>query len=438
MLKILVASERTRQNVSWRLPTCRKGFRRFFADTLALLLLTTPTSSPAPSDTENSIMKIVVAPDSFKGSLTALQASEAIEQGLRREFPTADIKKMPMADGGEGTVQSLIDATGGELLVERVADPLGSEIEAEYGILGDGTTAVIEMAEASGLTLVPLNQRNPLVTTTYGTGQLIKAALDRGCRRLIIGIGGSATNDGGAGMANALGAKMLTNDGKPIPRGGGGLSALSTIDLTDIDPRLSATASVVACDVDNPLTGANGAAHVYGPQKGATPEMVEILDANLAHFASIVHRDMGKAIGELPGAGAAGGLGAGLIAFLNAELKSGVEIVIDTVQLEKQLEGANLVVTGEGEINFQTVFGKTPVGVAKLAKKYGIPVIAIAGSIADKAEGVHEAGIDAMIDIVPAPIPLEDAVENAFDLTVEAAERAARFISTGMSIRKSC
>lgn len=383
-------------------------------------------------------MKIIIAPDSFKGSLTALQASEAIEQGLRREFPTADIKKMPMADGGEGTVQSLIDATGGELLVERVADPLGSEIEAEYGILGDGTTAVIEMAEASGLTLVPLNQRNPLVTTTYGTGQLIKAALDRGCRRLIIGIGGSATNDGGAGMANALGAKMLTNDGKPIPRGGGGLSALSTIDLTDIDPRLSATATVVACDVDNPLTGANGAAHVYGPQKGATPEMVEILDANLAHFASIVHRDMGKAIGELPGAGAAGGLGAGLIAFLNAELKSGVEIVIDTVQLEKQLEGANLVVTGEGEINFQTVFGKTPVGVAKLAKKYGIPVIAIAGSIADKAEGVHEAGIDAMIDIVPAPIPLEDAVENAFDLTVEAAERAARFISTGMSIRKSC
>ena len=382
-------------------------------------------------------MKIVVAPDSFKGSLTALQASKAIEHGLRRVFPTAEIQKLPMADGGEGTVQSLVDATSGELLAEHVADPLGNEIEAEYGILGDGTTAVIEMAAASGLTLVPFNQRNPLVTTTYGTGQLIKAALDRGCRKLIIGIGGSATNDGGAGMAEALGAKLLTNDGTPIPRGGGGLGELSTIDLTDFDARLVATASVVACDVDNPLTGKNGAAHVYGPQKGATPDIVEILDANLAHFASIIQRGMDKVVEEIPGSGAAGGLGAGLIAFLNAELKSGVDIVIDAVQLENQLDGASFVVTGEGEINFQTVFGKTPVGVAKLAKKHGIPVIAIAGSIADEAEGVHEAGIDAMIDIVPAPMPLEDAVENAFGLTVEAAERAARFISTGMSVRKS-
>lgn len=339
-----------------------------------------------------------------------------------------------MADGGEGTAQSLVDATGGQLLVERVADPLGNEIEAEYGILGDRTTAVIEMAAASGLTLVPIDRRDPFVTTTYGTGQLIKAALNRGCRKLIIGIGGSATNDGGAGMAEALGAKLLTSNGKSISPGGWGLGALDTINLSDLDSRLGATATVVACDVDNPLTGTNGASHVYGPQKGATPDMIETLDANLARFVSIVKRDMGKSVGDIPGSGAAGGLGAGLIAFLNAELKSGVEIIIDAVQLEKQLEGASFVVTGEGEINFQTVFGKTPVGVAKLAKKLGIPVIAIAGSIADGADEVHKAGIDAIIDIVPTPMPLERAVRNAFDLTVEAATRAARFISIGMSI----
>lgn len=379
-------------------------------------------------------MKIVVAPDSFKGSLSALQAAEAIELGIGKVFPDANIKKIPMADGGEGTAQSLVDATGGQLLVERVADPLGNEIEAEYGILGDRTTAVIEMAAASGLTLVPIDRRDPFVTTTYGTGQLIKAALNRGCRKLIIGIGGSATNDGGAGMAEALGAKLLTSNGKSISPGGWGLGALDTINLSDLDSRLGATATVVACDVDNPLTGTNGAAHVYGPQKGATPDMIETLDANLARFASIVKRDMGKSVGDIPGSGAAGGLGAGLIAFLNAELKSGVEIIIDAVQLEKQLEGASFVVTGEGEINFQTVFGKTPVGVAKLAKKLGIPVIAIAGSIADGADEVHKAGIDAIIDIVPTPMPLEKAVRNAFDLTVEAATRAARFISIGMSI----
>lgn len=381
-------------------------------------------------------MKIVVAPDSFKGSLSALQAAEAIEQGMGKVFPDANIKKIPMADGGEGTAQSLVDATGGQLLVERVADPLGNEIEAEYGILGDRTTAVIEMAAASGLTLVPIDRRDPYVTTTYGTGQLIKAALNRGCRKLIIGIGGSATNDGGAGMADALGAKLLTSNGKSISPGGWGLGALDTINLSDLDSRLGATATVVACDVDNPLTGTNGAAHVYGPQKGATPEMIETLDANLARFASIVKRDMGRSVADVPGSGAAGGLGAGLIAFLNAELKSGVEIMIDAVQLEKQLEGASLVVTGEGEINFQTVFGKTPVGVAKIAKKLGIPVIAIAGSIADRADEVHKAGIDAMIDIVPTPMPLEMAVRNAFDLTVETATRAARFISIGMSISR--
>ena len=379
-------------------------------------------------------MKIVVAPDSFKGSVTALQAAEAIERGLHRVFPDAEIEKLPMADGGEGTAQSLVDATGGRILTESVVDPLGVEIEARYGVLGDGVTAVIEMAAASGLTLVPLAKRNPLVTTTYGTGQLIKAALDHGCRKLIIGIGGSATNDGGAGMAQALGAKLITASGEPIRWGGGGLHQLDAIGISDLDSRIHETETVVACDVNNPLTGEDGASHVYGPQKGATPEMVQALDANLAHFDTILQRDIGVTVGDIPGAGAAGGLGAGLMAFLNAELKSGVALVIEATQLEKRISDADLVITGEGQINFQTVFGKTPIGVAKAAKAQGIPVVAIAGSISDDADGVYDAGIDAMVDIVPEPMPLEVAIENAPMLIANAAERAARLISVGMKV----
>ena len=379
-------------------------------------------------------MKIVIAPDSFKGSLTALQAAEAIEIGLRRVFPDAEIEKVPMADGGEGTVQSLVDATGGEILTERVLDPLGGAIDAKYGVLGDGVTAVIEMAAASGLPLVPPDKRNPLVTTTYGTGQLIKTALDRRCRKLIIGIGGSATNDGGAGMAQALGAKLLTANGTQIEWGGGGLSDLASIDISELDRRIAETETVVACDVNNPLTGECGASHVYGPQKGATPEMVDALDANLACFDKILERDLGKSVGAVPGAGAAGGLGAGLLAFLDAELRSGVEIVVEATQLEKRLAGADLVITGEGQINFQTVFGKTPVGVAKVAKTHGIPVIAIAGSITSDANGVYNAGIDAMIDILPEPMALEIAIEKASVLTTAAAERAGRMIATGMKM----
>ena len=379
-------------------------------------------------------MKIVVAPDSFKGSVTALQAAEAIERGLHRVFPDAEIEKLPMADGGEGTAQSLVDATRGRILTESVVDPLGVEIEARYGVLGDGVTAVIEMAAASGLTLVPLAKRNPLVTTTYGTGQLIKAALDHGCRKLIIGIGGSATNDGGAGMAQALGAKLITASGEPIRWGGGGLHQLDAIGISELDSRIQETETVVACDVNNPLTGEDGASHVYGPQKGATPEMVQALDANLAHFDTILQRDIGVTVGDIPGAGAAGGLGAGLMAFLNAELKSGVALVIEATQLEKRISDADLVITGEGQINFQTVFGKTPIGVAKAAKAQGIPVVAIAGSISDDADGVYNAGIDAMVDIVPEPMPLEVAIENAPMLIANAAERAARLISVGMKV----
>ena len=380
-------------------------------------------------------MKIVVAPDSFKGSVTALQAADAIEQGLRRVFPNAEIDKIPMADGGEGTVQSLVDATGGHIQTQRVIGPLGNEVDAEFGILADGVTAVIEMAAASGLTLVPPHQRNPLHTTTYGTGQLIHAALDAGCRRLIIGIGGSATNDGGAGMAEALGSQFLNADRKPIERGGGALSELTSIDTTSIHSEIANTDTVVACDVNNPLTGPEGASHVYGPQKGATPEMVKTLDAHLEHYDEVLMQTFGQSFNNIPGAGAAGGLGAGLMAFLNAELKLGVDIMIDTVKLKDRMKGASLVITGEGQLDFQTAFGKTPVGVAKVAKADNIPVIAIAGGIGEGAEAVYNAGIDAMLGIVQAPMPLENAVEDAPQLIADIAEQAARLVMIGSAFR---
>ncbi len=376
-------------------------------------------------------MKIVVAPDSFKGSVTALQAASAMETGLRRIFPDAAIEKIPMADGGEGTVQSLVDATGGHLQTRRVLAPLGNEVDAQFGILADGDTAVIEMAAASGLTLVPPDKRNPLQTTTYGTGQLICAALEAGCRRLIIGIGGSATNDSGAGMAAALGAKLLDASANPIPRGGGGLGKLAAIDITGLHPAIADTETVVACDVNNPLTGPEGASHVYGPQKGATLEMIETLDAHLAHFDAVLARTLGKSFGAIPGAGAAGGLGAGLMAFLNAELRLGVDIMIDAVKFKERVKGASLVFTGEGQLDFQTAFGKTPVGVAKVAKAHNIPVIAIAGGIAEGAEAVYDAGIDAMLGIVQEPMSLELAVADASRLIADTAERAARLMAIG-------
>lgn len=381
-------------------------------------------------------MKIVVAPDSFKGSVTALQAATAIEQGLRRVFPHAEIDKIPMADGGEGTVQSLVDATGGRIKTEHVIGPLGNEVDAEFGILADGETAVIEMAAASGLTLVPPDKRNPLHTTTYGTGQLILAALEVGCRRLIIGIGGSATNDGGAGMAEALGVQFLNTDGKTVERGGGGLGELTSIDIAELHPKISDTETVVACDVNNPLTGPKGASHVYGPQKGATPEMVKTLDAHLEHYDKVLTQTFGQSFNNIPGAGAAGGLGAGLMAFLNAELKLGVDIMIDTVKLKERMKGASLVFTGEGQLDFQTAFGKTPVGVAKVAKADKIPVIAIAGGIGEGANAVYDAGIDAMLGIVQAPMSLEDAVEDAPQLIADTAEQAARLITIGNSFNE--
>jgi len=349
-------------------------------------------------------MKIVIAPDSFKGSLTAVEVSDAIEQGVREIFPEAEIVKIPMADGGDGTAQCLVNATGGKIFREKVTGPLGDEVLASYGILGDKKTAVIEMAEASGLTLVPEGKRNPLITTTYGTGQLIKSALDQGCRKMIIGIGGSATNDGGAGMVQALGVKLLDKNGEEIGFGGGELKKVFRIDTKYLDNHLSETEVLIASDVSNPLCGPKGAARIYGPQKGATPEIIEELDKSLAHFAEIIKRDLNKDIKDMPGAGAAGGLGAGLIAFLDAELKQGIEIVIEIVKLEQAIKEADLVITGEGKIDKQTIYGKAPIGVAKIAKKYNIPVIAIAAIIGDDADIVHQHGIDNLIKVSEPPI----------------------------------
>jgi glycerate kinase len=358
-------------------------------------------------------MKIVIAPDSFKESLSALEVANAVEKGFREVFPEAEYVKVPMADGGEGTVQSLVDATGGCIVETEVTGPLGERVSAFFGMLGDGKTAAIEMAAASGLHLVPREKRNPLVTTTRGTGELILAALDEGAEHIIIGIGGSATNDGGAGMIQALGGRLLDRYGQEIGPGGGSLSELADVDLSGLDERLKRVKIEVACDVDNPLTGPKGASAIFGPQKGASPEMVAVLDQNLQHYATVIERVLGKQVKDIPGAGAAGGLGAGLLAFLNAELKRGVDIILETVKFAEKIQGAALVITGEGRIDGQTIFGKTPVGVAKTAKRYGIPVIAIAGSVSDDSDVVLNHGIDALYSIVPGIISLEKAIENA-------------------------
>lgn len=379
-------------------------------------------------------MKILIAPDSFKGSATAVEVGNALARGFRRVFSDAEIRVLPMADGGEGTVSALVSATGGEIRSAIVKNPIGYEIIANYGILGDQKTGVIEMSAASGLTLIKPEQRNPLLTTTYGTGQLILSALNDGCRRLIIGIGGSATNDGGAGMAQALGALLKKTDGTSISDGGQGLAELSDIDVRNLDCRLGETEIIVACDVDNPLTGPRGASYVYGPQKGATLEMMEVLDENLARYAEIIKICLGKDIDNLPGAGAAGGLGAGLMAFVNAQLESGIDIVTNTVKLVEQLKGVDLVVTGEGYLDQQTIHGKTPVGVARIAQKQNIPVIAVAGGIQGNPAGLYQQGITSMMDITPAPIPLCQAMNQTILFLEQSSERIARLLKIGGSL----
>lgn len=373
-------------------------------------------------------MKIILAPDSFKESMTAKEACEVIERGMKKIIPDLECISVPMADGGEGTTQSLVDATGGEFYTQRVLGPLGESVEARFGILGDGKTAILEMAAASGLELVPKEKRDATVTTTYGTGELIKAALDKKVETILIGIGGSATNDGGAGMIQALGGKLLDSCGKEIGFGGGQLSNLCKIDLSNLDKRLEKTKIIVACDVQNPLTGVSGASHIFGKQKGANEEQREVLDKNLKHYAEIIRKYVGKDVENIPGAGAAGGLGAGLMAFLSAELKKGIEIVIEYSKLEEKMQGADLVITGEGSIDAQTRFGKTPYGVAMTAKKYGIPVIALAGNVGKDIDVLYEYGFTAIFSILPRVESLEKAISNGKENLQYMSESIARMV----------
>lgn len=372
------------------------------------------------------MQRIVIAPDSFKGSLTAKEACDAIEKGIKRVSHDANTIKIPMADGGEGTVQSLVDCKNGDIIFTKVLDPLGNEIEAFMGIL-ENRTAIIEMASASGLPLVPVSKRNPLLTTTYGTGQLIKHGLDLGARKFIIGIGGSATVDGGAGMLQALGFRLLNDKGNEIDFGGGALKALKSIDTSSMDPRLEESEFLVACDVTNPLCGENGAAKVYGPQKGATEDMVERLENNLHRFAQITKEHLSKDFSNFPGTGAAGGLGFAFVSFLDAKLQKGTNIVITETNLEDYIKNADLVITGEGKIDGQTIFGKTPIGVSKLAKKYNVPVIVLTGTIDDDISEIYNQGVTSVFSILKSPTTLEYAMENTYSLLSDATERIFRF-----------
>ena len=379
-------------------------------------------------------MRIVVAPDSFKGSLSALAVAEAMERGVRSVFPDASVARVPIADGGEGTVEALVAATGGRLESRRVTGPLGEPVEARWGVLGDGRTAVVEMAAASGLTLVPRERRNPRVTTTRGTGELVRAALDAGLRRVVVGLGGSATNDGGAGLARALGIRFLDDAGRDLPEGGAALARLARVDLAGRDARIAAAEVVVACDVDNPLTGPRGASAVYGPQKGATPAMVAELDAALERYARVAREATGRDVAGLPGAGAAGGLGAGLLFFTPARLRPGVEIVLEMTGFDALVRGADLVLTGEGRTDFQTAMGKAPVGVAAAAKRHGVPVVCLSGGLGPGADEVLARGIDALAVAVPGPMGLEEAVARARELVEAGAARACRLVALGMRI----
>ncbi|WP_026971106.1 glycerate kinase [Aliagarivorans marinus] len=377
-------------------------------------------------------MKVIIAPDSFKESLTAMEVADYIELGFRQIYPDAEYCKVPLADGGEGTVQALVDATGGRIMPVLAQGPLGQSVEAFFGMLGDGETAAIEMAAASGLHLVtPPELRDPRQTSSYGTGELIKAALDSGAKRLILGLGGSATNDAGLGMLKALGAKFFDQFNKPLGDGGAALIDLAHIDVSELDPRLKQVDIEVACDVDNPLCGDNGASAVFGPQKGATEDMVELLDRALGNFAKVVNTQLGQDVAHLPGAGAAGGMGAALVAFMGAELRPGVNIVTEAVDLESKLEGADLLITGEGRIDSQTIAGKTPFGAAQLAKQFDIPVIALAGSMRYDYEVVLEHGIDAVFSVVPGPCSLEHALTHAEQNLAVAARNVAATLKMG-------
>jgi len=376
-------------------------------------------------------MYVVIAPDKFKGSLSAPEAAKAMARGVRRVDPRARIDEVPMADGGEGTVAALVAATAGTLREVEVTGPLGSPVLASFGLLGDGRTAVLEMASASGLVLVPFDRRDPWRATTRGTGELLLAAIRAGARRVIVGIGGSATNDGGAGLGQALGFCLLDDEGRELGPGGGQLDRLARIEGSGRPAAIDSVEIAVACDVTNPLCGTRGASAVYGPQKGANAAMVGALDRNLDHFAAIVERDLHVAIRDIPGSGAAGGLGGGLVAFAGGRLQKGIDLIIEAVNLQNRLQGAHLCLTGEGALDGQSAYGKTPVGVALLARSMGCPTLALAGSIAPGAEAVLDQGIDAYFSICPGPLRLEEAISRAAELLENATAQAVRAFLAG-------
>jgi glycerate kinase len=378
--------------------------------------------------------KVIAAPDKFRGSLTALQAAVAIADGIRAAWPEAQVLRLPLADGGEGTVDSLVQATGGTIIERTVEGPLGQPVTARFGLLGDRDTAVIEMAAASGHAHVPPGQRDPTRTHTRGTGQLILAALELGCRKIILGIGGSATNDGGAGVAAALGYQLLDAAGRPIEPSGGGLAQLDRIDPSGRISALDQVELAVACDVDHPLCGPRGASAVFGPQKGATAAMVQQLDANLAHFAGIIERDLGRSVAHLPGAGAAGGLGAGLVAFAGGKLTRGIDLVLDAIGIDQHFPETAFCLTGEGMIDASSQGGKTIVGLAQRARRFGCPVVALAGALGPGAEDVLQEGVSAIFSISSGPMASSEAMNQAAHLLTRAAEQVVRVFLAGHEV----
>ena len=370
--------------------------------------------------------RYLCAPDSFKESLTAMEAARAMAQGIENADHDAEVRCLPMADGGEGTARALVDATGGSMRAVPVHDPLGRPVEGHFGLLADGTTAVVETAEASGLALLEAKERNPLIASSYGTGELMLAAVRSGAKRIIVGLGGSATNDAGAGLLQALGVRLLDKNGNDLAHGGAALANLTTIDISTMDPALKNVAITAACDVTNPLTGPTGASAVFGPQKGASKDDVATLDAALAHFAQVIDSQLGVAVNDVPGAGAAGGIGAALKGFLNAEFRPGIAIVIEQSGLDAAAQWADVVFTGEGSIDFQTKFGKTPAGVAETAKRHGKPVIAVAGHIGTGIDELHEVGIDAVFGIAPGAAGLSELLADAAANVTRTTEQIVR------------
>jgi len=381
-------------------------------------------------------MKVLICPDSFKNCLPASGVAESIARGIHAVWPDAEICKIPLADGGEGTVSAVVSASGGNLISCTVHDPLMRPIQAEYGILGDGETAVIEMSAASGVELLSKEELNPLVTTTYGTGELIKSALDLGCRRIVLGLGGSATNDCGAGMFQALGGSIVDSAGCEIGKGGGALVSVSRIDLYDFNARVGDVEFVIACDVQNPLLGNLGATSVFAPQKGASEQDIRLLENGLTIFHDVLSQSYGHSFADIPGAGAAGGLGAGAMAFLGGTVSPGFSIIADILDLQDHIAWADFVVTGEGKTDSQTMQGKVPWGVLNLANRLGKPVISVAGTIDSSAHVLTEKhGLSALVPIVSEPLSLEEAINHAPVLLFETGKRIAQLISVGLACR---